>query len=64
MDVGGKKLKYKGSLDCFGQILKAEGVPGFFTGAGANLLRGIGASLVLVLYDDMSKYLGPKLFGH
>jgi len=62
MDVGGKP-KYKGVMDCFSKVVKKEGVNGLFTGATANLLRGIGASVVLVLYDDMRKFLGPYIGG-
>ncbi len=62
MDVGGKP-KYKGVVDCFRKVVKKEGTAGLFTGATANLLRGIGASVVLVLYDDMKKFLGPYISG-
>jgi len=62
MDVGGKP-KYSGVLDCARKVMAKEGVNGLYTGAAANLLRGIGASIVLVLYDDMKKLLGPMLSG-
>jgi len=39
-------------MDCFGKIFEKEGFNGFFKGAGANVLRGIGGALVLVLYDE------------
>jgi len=44
---------YNGMADCFGKILKAEGPGGFFKGALANILRGTGAAIVLVLYDEI-----------
>jgi solute carrier family 25 (adenine nucleotide translocator) protein 4/5/6/31 len=44
---------YKGMADCFGKILKAEGPGGFFKGAFANILRGTGAAIVLVMYDEI-----------
>ncbi|KAL7547021.1 hypothetical protein ACHAWF_010343, partial [Thalassiosira exigua] len=44
---------YTGMTDCFGKILKQEGVGGFFKGALANVLRGTGAALVLVIYDEI-----------
>merc|ERR1711970_846930 len=44
---------YTGMADCFGKILKAEGPGGFFKGALANILRGTGAAIVLVLYDEI-----------
>jgi len=44
---------YNGMSDCFGKIMKAEGPGGFFKGALANILRGTGAAIVLVLYDEI-----------
>lgn len=44
---------YNGMSDCFQKILKNEGPKGFFKGAFANILRGTGAALVLVLYDEI-----------
>merc|ERR1711990_228910 len=44
---------YNGMADCFNQILKKEGPKGFFKGAGANILRGTGAAIVLVMYDEI-----------
>jgi len=43
---------YKGFLDCFRVIHATEGTRGFFKGAFANVLRGTGAALVLVMYDE------------
>jgi solute carrier family 25 (adenine nucleotide translocator) protein 4/5/6/31 len=53
-----EKWVYKGTLDCFGKVMKEEGVTAFFKGAGANALRTVGAALVLVLYDQMKGMLG------
>jgi len=44
---------YKGMADCGAKILKDEGVAGFFKGALANVLRGTGAAIVLVMYDEI-----------
>lgn len=44
---------YSGMADCFAKILKTEGPGGFFKGALANVLRGTGAALVLVIYDEI-----------
>jgi len=44
---------YSGMGDCFNKILKTEGPSGFFKGAFANVLRGTGAALVLVIYDEI-----------
>jgi solute carrier family 25 (adenine nucleotide translocator) protein 4/5/6/31 len=43
--------KYKSSIHAFGLIMKEEGVPAFFRGAGANIARGLGGTLVLVGFD-------------
>lgn len=45
---------YKGTADCFGKIIKDEGVTALFKGAGANALRTVGAALVLVLYSEIT----------
>merc|ERR1711879_494117 len=44
---------YNGMADCFKKILAKEGPKGFFKGALANILRGTGAAIVLVLYDEI-----------
>jgi len=44
---------YKGTLDCGAKILKNEGFGGMYKGALANIFRGVGASLVLVLYGEI-----------
>ena len=49
--AAGIELKYKGTFDCFGKILKEEGLGGFFKGNLSNIWRSVGSSLVLVLYD-------------
>jgi len=43
--------KYKGSIDCGKQILKAEGISAMYKGAGSNILRGLAGALVLVSFD-------------
>jgi len=42
---------YKGSWDCFSQVLKKEGLKGMYKGMVPELFRGIGGSLVVVSYD-------------
>merc|ERR1712151_868717 len=44
---------YRGMIDCFRKIMAKEGTKGFFKGAGANILRGTGAAIVLVMYDEI-----------
>merc|ERR1712086_864847 len=48
---------YDGMADCFSKILKNEGSKGFFKGAGANILRGTGAAIVLVMYDEIMNFI-------
>jgi len=48
---------YKGSMDCFTKIMKNEGMGSMFKGAGANVLRTVGAALVLVLYDTAQQII-------
>jgi len=42
---------YKGSVDCFNQVLKKEGLKGMYKGMVPELFRGVGGSLVIVIYD-------------
>ena len=51
----GAEIQYKGTLDCFVKITKNEGGKAFFKGALSNVFRGVGASMVLVLYDELQK---------
>merc|ERR1712087_547387 len=48
---------YKGTMDCGVKILKEEGFGGMYKGALANIFRGVGASLVLVLYGEIKLML-------
>ena len=49
----GAEIQYTGTLDCFSKMLKEEGIGGFYKGSLSNIYRGLGASLVLVLYDKL-----------
>jgi len=42
---------YKGSIDCFTKVLAKEGVKGMYKGMVPELFRGVGGSLVIVIYD-------------
>jgi len=52
----GEKM-YTGMADCAKKIMKAEGPGGFFKGALANVLRGTGAAIVLVMYDEIINFV-------
>ncbi|PRQ49547.1 putative mitochondrial carrier domain-containing protein [Rosa chinensis] len=51
MMTSSEAVKYKGSLDCFNQILKNEGAKSLFKGASANIIRAIAG--VLAGYDKL-----------
>ena len=51
MTTSGGSVKYKGSLDCFVQVLRGEGFMSLMKGAGANILRGVAGAGVLAGFD-------------
>jgi len=53
MMTSGTGVNYKSSMDCGMQIIKNEGMGSLFKGAGANILRGIGGSLVISGFDKV-----------
>merc|ERR1712093_922421 len=52
-----EKRMYKGAVHCANKIVKDEGMKAMFKGAGANVLRGTGAALVLVLYGEITAFM-------
>ena len=56
----GFEVQYTNSLDCFVKIFAQEGLRGFFKGAVSNFFRGIGGSMVLVLYDELRRLIDPN----
>lgn len=48
---------YKSTANCWMKILQDEGLGAFFKGALSNVIRGTGAALVLVLYDNIKELL-------
>ncbi|KAK9889822.1 hypothetical protein WA026_007190 [Henosepilachna vigintioctopunctata] len=50
-------MMYKNTLDCWYKIAQQEGPSAFFKGAFSNVLRGTGAALVLVFYDEIKQLL-------
>ena len=61
--TSGEAVKYKGSLDCFAQILKNEGTKSLFKGAGANILRAVAGAGVLAGYDQLQLIFFGKTYG-
>ncbi|XP_072169701.1 ADP/ATP translocase 3-like [Diadema setosum] len=53
----GGEVMYKSTIDCWRKIAAQEGGGAFFKGAFSNVLRGTGGALVLVLYDELKKFL-------
>lgn len=56
MQAGKQVRAYEGTLDCARVIYRAEGWRAFYHGAFVNAIRGVGAALVLALYNEMSKH--------
>lgn len=56
MMTSGEAVKYKGSIDCFFKIVKAEGFMSLMKGAGANILRGVAGAGVLSGFDKFKEY--------
>lgn len=56
-----EQWKYKGTIDCFSQVVAKEGPTALFKGAGANALRTVGSALVLVFYDEVQTMLNLGL---
>jgi solute carrier family 25 (adenine nucleotide translocator) protein 4/5/6/31 len=57
MQSGRADVLYKSTADAWVKIYKEKGFQAFFKGAGSNVLRGLGGSLVLVLYDKFQDIL-------
>lgn len=58
MQSGRADILYKSTIDCWKKIAVNEGTRAFFKGALSNAIRGSGGALVLVIYDEIQKYLG------
>lgn len=55
-----EKRMYTGALNCFNKIVADEGSAALFKGAGANVVRGTGAAMVLVLYGEARDFMMKK----
>ncbi|KAI0986141.1 hypothetical protein GJ496_010974 [Pomphorhynchus laevis] len=60
MQSGRSDTIYEGTIDCFKKIYVKEGGAAFFKGNFSNIVRSIGSSLVLVLYDEFQKIFGAN----
>ncbi|CAK9312455.1 unnamed protein product [Citrullus colocynthis] len=57
MQSGLDKPMYNGTLDCWKKIYRMEGVSSFYRGAVSNMFRSTGAAAILVLYDEVKKFM-------
>jgi len=60
MNAGLEKKMFNNSWDCYKKIMHQEGVKGFFKGNMSNMVRSVGSSLVLVLYDELQEIIMGK----
>jgi len=49
---------YKGSVDCFVKVMKNEGFAGMYKGMIPEIFRGVGGSVVVVMYDRIKVIFG------
>ncbi|KAG7029262.1 putative ADP,ATP carrier protein, partial [Cucurbita argyrosperma subsp. argyrosperma] len=57
MQSGLDKPMYNSTLDCWKTIYRKEGVSSFYRGAVSNMFRSTGAAAILVLYDEVKKFM-------
>ncbi|KYK62827.1 ADP/ATP translocase [Toxoplasma gondii TgCatPRC2] len=48
---------YRNTWDCAGRIAREEGVAAYYKGCASNIVRGVGGAIVLVLYDEMKRFV-------
>ncbi|TXG61216.1 hypothetical protein EZV62_012579 [Acer yangbiense] len=57
MQSGMEKPMYHNTRDCWRTIYRREGVASFYRGAVSNMFRSTGAAAILVLYDEIKKFM-------
>ncbi|KNA25791.1 hypothetical protein SOVF_003740 [Spinacia oleracea] len=57
MQSGLKEPMYRKTVDCWKTIYRTEGLTSFYRGAISNMFRSTGAAAILVLYDEVKKFL-------
>lgn len=57
MQSGLEKPMYINTIDCWKTIYRKEGVASFYRGALSNMFRSTGAAAILVLYDEVKKFM-------
>lgn len=61
MQAAKETKEYNGMIDCFVKVYRKDGLHGLWKGAYSNILRGVGSSLCLILYDEIKIAAGKKL---
>lgn len=57
MQSGVEHAMYGSTFDCWKKIYRTEGVASFYRGALSNVFRSTGAAAILVLYDEIKKFM-------
>ncbi|MCL7045157.1 hypothetical protein MKW94_003833 [Papaver nudicaule] len=57
MQSGLEQPMYHSTLDCWKKIYRTEGVGSYYRGAVSNMFRSTGAAAILVLYDEVKKFM-------
>ncbi|CAN1121018.1 Probable ADP,ATP carrier protein At5g56450 [Linum perenne] len=57
MQSGSERRMYRDTSECWRTIYKTEGVASFYRGALSNMFRSTGAAAILVLYDEVKKFM-------
>lgn len=57
MQSGMEKPMYNSTLDCWRKIHRTGGLISFYRGAVSNMVRSTGAAAILVLYDEVKKFM-------
>ncbi|KAK6927274.1 Mitochondrial substrate/solute carrier [Dillenia turbinata] len=57
MQSGLGQPMYRSTLECWKKIYKTEGVSSFYRGALSNMFRSTGAAAILVLYDEIKRFM-------
>ncbi|KAL3681279.1 hypothetical protein R1sor_024235 [Riccia sorocarpa] len=61
MQSGLEVKMYNNTWDCWKKVYKQEGPLAFYKGAVTNMVRGTGAALILVLYDELKRFMRWKV---
>lgn len=52
---------YTSTLDCWKKIYRNEGFTSFYRGGMSNMFRSVGAAAILVLYDEVKKFMSRRI---